>query len=136
MLARSVATVDDALHGNRIPFCDLGLNPKLCDVLRTKLGLEVSTNIQAKAIPSILHEDRKTVIMGAETGSGKTLAYLLPLIERAVREKGDVVSMCCIGWTITPILKLCSYGPNRVREGGDYYWKYKSNFITRTPRES
>ncbi len=91
VLARSAIVVDDVLHGNRIPFCELGLSPKLCGALRTKLGLEVSTDIQAKAIPSILHEDRRTVIMGAETGSGKTLAYLLPLIEKAVREKGERV---------------------------------------------
>ncbi len=96
MLARSMTTVDDALHGNRIPFCELGLNPKLCGTLRTKLGLEISTNIQAKAIPAILHEDSRTVIMGAETGSGKTLAYLLPLIEKAVREKGDRVGYVII----------------------------------------
>ncbi len=91
LLVNSAIAVDDVLHGNRIPFCELGLSSKLCGALRTKLGLEVSTDIQAKAIPAILHEDRRTVIMGAETGSGKTLAYLLPLIEKAVREKGEKV---------------------------------------------
>ncbi|CAI9100779.1 OLC1v1037948C4 [Oldenlandia corymbosa var. corymbosa] len=59
-------------------FSSLGLDPKLCDQLKERLGFEVPTKIQAQAIPVII--SGKHVLVNAATGTGKTLAYLAPII--------------------------------------------------------
>lgn len=59
-------------------FSSLGLDPKLCDQLKERLGYEVPTSVQAQAIPVILSS--RHVLVNAATGTGKTLAYLAPVI--------------------------------------------------------
>ncbi|OQR89239.1 calmodulin-binding transcription activator, partial [Thraustotheca clavata] len=59
----------------------LGVGARLA--LRLKeMGIKEPSAVQKKAIPMVLKEPRKDVIIGAETGSGKTLTYLLPLLTR------------------------------------------------------
>ncbi|XP_027173342.1 DEAD-box ATP-dependent RNA helicase 17 isoform X2 [Coffea eugenioides] len=59
-------------------FSSLGLDPKLCDQLKERLGYEVPTLVQAQAIPVIV--SGRHVLVNAATGTGKTLAYLAPVI--------------------------------------------------------
>ncbi|KAL3535495.1 hypothetical protein ACH5RR_003956 [Cinchona calisaya] len=59
-------------------FSSLGLDSKLCDQLKERLGFDVPTLIQAQAIPVII--SGRHVLVNAETGTGKTLAYLAPVI--------------------------------------------------------
>ncbi|KAI9498135.1 P-loop containing nucleoside triphosphate hydrolase protein [Zychaea mexicana] len=76
-------------------FTGLGIDPDLCTGLSSKLGVEVPTNVQRKAIPTLLGPSRTVrdatipdhdvdVVVQAETGSGKTLTYLLPVVSRLV----------------------------------------------------
>jgi ATP-dependent RNA helicase DDX31/DBP7 len=62
-------------------FQALGLARRLTTLLTEKLRLTAPTQIQKKAIPSLLETDNDAFIQ-SQTGSGKTLAYLLPLIQR------------------------------------------------------
>ncbi|CEM01595.1 unnamed protein product [Vitrella brassicaformis CCMP3155] len=73
----------DAFYGEYVPFSSLRLHPSLVQQL-SQTGKDTATLIQALGIPSILTGD--DVIVGAETGSGKTLAYLVPLLDRLLRE--------------------------------------------------
>ena len=63
-------------------FHKLGLRAQLVSVIE-RLGLQVPTEIQAKAIPPLLAG--QNILATAETGSGKTAAFLLPIIERLER---------------------------------------------------
>src|SRR5689334_24097930 len=63
-------------------FHKLGLSAPLVKVIE-RLGLNVPTDIQTKAIPPALAG--QNVMATAETGSGKTAAFLLPIIERLKR---------------------------------------------------
>lgn len=60
-------------------FSELGLNHDLQSAVQ-ELGLGSPSEIQAAAIPKILHGDH--TVIASHTGSGKTLAYLLPLVQR------------------------------------------------------
>lgn len=62
-----------------IGFQEAGIGNALIQGL-AKQGITEPTEVQKKAIPSILLG--KDVIAHSQTGSGKTLAYLLPLIEK------------------------------------------------------
>lgn len=76
---------EELLFGQRIPFAELGLSQPLLKSL-PRLGFQLSTRVQAAAIPMILEKDRRAVIINVETGSGKTLAFLLPAFELALRK--------------------------------------------------
>ena len=52
-----------------------------------RMGITTPSPIQDQTIPHI--RNRRDVIGLAETGTGKTAAFLLPLIERMLREKGQ-----------------------------------------------
>lgn len=64
-------------------FSTFGLNGKLVRTI-TSSGLEIPTPIQDQIIPEIL--EGKDVIGIAETGTGKTAAFLIPLIEKTLKE--------------------------------------------------
>ena len=64
-------------------FAKLGLSEKTLKILEKK-GFEEPTEIQAKTIPILLHENID-VIGQAQTGTGKTAAFGLPIIEKLVR---------------------------------------------------
>ncbi|VVB02969.1 unnamed protein product [Arabis nemorensis] len=59
-------------------FTSLGLDPKLSDQLKERMGFEAPTLVQAQSIPVIL--SGRDVLVNAATGTGKTIAYLAPLI--------------------------------------------------------
>ncbi len=61
---------------------DLPLHKQLIKAL-DKLGFTDATEVQAKAIPVALAG--KDIMVSAQTGSGKTAAFLLPLLDRFLR---------------------------------------------------
>ncbi|MDX2421771.1 MAG: DEAD/DEAH box helicase [Amphritea sp.] len=65
-------------------FTDLGLDPRLSTILDHQ-GISEPTEIQARAVPTAItgHD----LIASSKTGSGKTLAYLLPTMQRLMRQK-------------------------------------------------
>src|SRR5881409_3972320 len=65
------------------PFDFLGLDPVLLRAVYG-LGYEAPTPIQKEAIPAIL--SGRDVIGTAQTGSGKTAAFLLPILQRLMKQ--------------------------------------------------
>ncbi|MCA9363995.1 DEAD/DEAH box helicase [Candidatus Kaiserbacteria bacterium] len=66
-------------------FGDFGLDKRLVHTLST-IGLSTPSPIQDQIIPLIL--DGKDVVGLAETGTGKTAAFLLPLIQKTLKQYG------------------------------------------------
>lgn len=64
-------------------FTEFGLDKKLAFTI-TSSGLTIPTPIQDQIIPEILNGH--DVIGLAETGTGKTAAFLIPLIEKTIKE--------------------------------------------------
>src|SRR3989440_11345812 len=65
------------------PFDHLGLDPVLLRAVYG-LGYEAPTPIQKEAIPAVLAG--RDVIGTAQTGSGKTAAFLLPILQRLLKQ--------------------------------------------------
>jgi len=65
-------------------FADLTLSPVLKGNL-AKHGFVTPTPVQAQAIPPAL--EGKDLVATAQTGTGKTLAFVLPLLERLLKNK-------------------------------------------------
>ncbi|WP_462158442.1 DEAD/DEAH box helicase [Pseudoalteromonas sp. GB56] len=65
-------------------FSDLGIDTRLCAQM-THQGITTPTDIQAQAIPLALagHD----LFAQSKTGSGKTLAFLLPAVQRVIKQK-------------------------------------------------
>src|ERR671921_628204 len=83
-------------------FAELSLTSFLADRLQ-QAGFTAPTPIQNAAIP--LAMEGRDLLAQAKTGSGKTLAFLIPLIERAVKE----------GWKSTSSASNASaHGPSRM----------------------
>ena len=69
-------------------FSDFGISPELLLNLKRK-GYEKPTPIQDKTIPEIL---KGTDVIGiANTGTGKTAAFLVPLIEKILKDRQEKV---------------------------------------------
>lgn len=66
-------------------FCDLGIAPKLLDILQ-QMKFVTPTPIQSKAIPSAI--EGKDLIGIAQTGTGKTLAFGIPMVQRLAQISG------------------------------------------------
>lgn len=65
-------------------FSNLEVSQHLKDNLK-KMGYEIPTEIQIKAIPKMLQG--KDILASAQTGTGKTAAFLIPIIERLTTNK-------------------------------------------------
>src|SRR5437867_12408781 len=65
------------------PFDQFGLEPVLLRAVYA-LGYEAPTPIQKEAIPAVLAG--RDVIGTAQTGSGKTAAFLLPILQRLMKQ--------------------------------------------------
>lgn len=68
-----------------ITFESLGIRPELCKNLKELFKAEEPNEVQVITIPKIM--SGINVRCCFETGTGKTIAYILPLIERMLREK-------------------------------------------------
>jgi ATP-dependent RNA helicase DeaD len=82
-------------------FQDLNLDHSLLHGLKN-MGIEQPTDIQSKAIPTILDNPDTHIIAQAKTGSGKTLAFSIPIAERVDFQLKEV--QCVI---ILPTRELC-----------------------------
>ena len=85
---KTVVTTSEPVFVAEHTFADFDINPHLKkNVLARKY--ESPTPIQDKAIPhALLGQD---VVGLAETGTGKTAAFLIPLIDKVMKQKGERV---------------------------------------------
>jgi len=65
-------------------FKSFGFSPSIFSAIE-KAGFKEPTNVQLESIPHIMND--KDVLARAETGSGKTAAFVLPILERTLRQK-------------------------------------------------
>lgn len=75
--------VKEEVYVAKNKFSTFGLNGRLVKTIRN-MGIETPSPIQDQAIPEILNGH--DVIGLAETGTGKTAAFLVPLIEKTLKE--------------------------------------------------
>lgn len=75
--------VETVVYEAKNRFTTFGLNDRLARAI-TDSGLEVPSPIQDQIIPFIMNG--RDVIGLAETGTGKTAAFLIPLIDKTLRE--------------------------------------------------
>ena len=69
-------------------FNQLGLSDHLLATLE-ELNFTAPTSVQEQAIPLVL--EGKDVLAGAQTGTGKTAAFGLPIIQRLLATKDNVI---------------------------------------------
>lgn len=81
-------------------FETLGLSAGIVEAIG-RLGFEIPTPVQAKAIPVLLQADRDVVAL-AQTGTGKTAAFGLPLIELV--DESDHTTRALV---LAPTRELC-----------------------------
>ena len=85
---KTVVTTSEPVFVPEHTFSDFDINPHLKKNIAAK-KYEVLTPIQDKAIPhALLGQD---VVGLAETGTGKTAAFLIPLIDKVMKQKGERV---------------------------------------------
>lgn len=122
--------------------------PQLVEGLDS-MGFEKPTPIQEKAIPVIL--ENKDLIACAQTGTGKTAAFLLPVMNKIIRDHTETIDTLIIVPTrelaiqidealqgfayFTPISSIAIYGGN---DGSSYEQEKKAltmgaNIIVATP---
>ena len=83
---RAVVTTEEPVFVPEHKFADFEINAHLKKNI-TARGYELPTPIQDKAIPHVLLG--QDVVGLAETGTGKTAAFLIPLIDKVMKQKGD-----------------------------------------------
>jgi ATP-dependent RNA helicase DeaD len=94
-------------------FQELGLNEDLLHAI-TDLGFEKPSEVQEKAIPLLLEEDKDLVAL-AQTGTGKTAAFGFPMLQKI-----DVDSRTTQGLILSPTRELCLQITNEIKLYGKY----------------
>ncbi|WP_179320402.1 DEAD/DEAH box helicase [Winogradskyella helgolandensis] len=94
-------------------FQELGLNEDLLRAI-TDLGFEKPSEVQAKAIPLLLEEDKDLVAL-AQTGTGKTAAFGFPMLQKI-----DIDSRTTQGLILSPTRELCLQITNELKLYGKY----------------
>ncbi len=89
-------------------FDQLGLHESLLQAI-ADMGFETPSEIQEKAIPTLLAEDRDMVAL-AQTGTGKTAAFGFPLLQQI-----DASSRTTQGLIIAPTRELCLQITNEMK---------------------
>jgi ATP-dependent RNA helicase RhlE len=69
-------------------FSELPISPYMKERLSSG-GFSIPTPVQAAAIPQAL--EGKDVLATAQTGTGKTLAFLVPILEKLLKQKSNTV---------------------------------------------
>lgn len=80
-----VSTEPVAVYEPKHTFNDFGLTKELEDSIAA-MGIKIPSPIQDQTIPLIL--EGKDVVGLAETGTGKTAAFLIPIINKTLKERG------------------------------------------------
>lgn len=86
-------------------FKELSLNPNIQQALDA-LGFTNPTEIQEKAIPVLLSNDKIDIFGQAQTGTGKTLAFGLPLIQK-IDTKAYHVQALIVAPTRELVTQIC-----------------------------
>lgn len=94
-------------------FQELGLNEDLLNAI-TDLGFETPSEVQEKAIPILLEEERDLVAL-AQTGTGKTAAFGFPMLQKI-----DIDSRTTQGLILSPTRELCLQITNELKLYGKY----------------
>ena len=94
-------------------FQELGLNEDLLRAI-TDLGFTKPSEVQTKAIPLLLEEDKDLVAL-AQTGTGKTAAFGFPMLQKI-----DVDSRTTQGLILSPTRELCLQIANELKNYGKY----------------
>ena len=94
-------------------FQELGLNEDLLKAI-TDLGFEKPSEVQTKAIPLLLEEDKDLVAL-AQTGTGKTAAFGFPMLQKI-----DIDSRTTQGLILSPTRELCLQITNELKLYGKY----------------
>lgn len=94
-------------------FQELGLNEDLLNAI-TDLGFTKPSEVQEKAIPILLEEERDLVAL-AQTGTGKTAAFGFPMLQKI-----DVDSRTTQGLILSPTRELCLQITNELKNYGKY----------------
>jgi ATP-dependent RNA helicase DeaD len=89
-------------------FTELGLNEDLLRAIND-LGFETPSEIQQKAIPLLL-EDDKDIVALAQTGTGKTAAFGFPLLQKI-----DPKNKTTQGLILSPTRELCLQITNEIK---------------------
>ncbi len=82
-------------------FEDYSLNPRIVKALK-EMGITHPTEIQEKAIPKFLNNDRIHILGQAKTGTGKTLAFSIPVVNQISPKTRSVQALI-----LTPTRELC-----------------------------
>ena len=94
-------------------FQELGLNEDLLKGI-TDLGFETPSEVQEKAIPILLNEEKDLVAL-AQTGTGKTAAFGFPMLQKI-----DIDSRTTQGLILSPTRELCLQIANEMKAYGKY----------------
>ncbi len=95
-------------------FEQLGLEDNLLQAI-TDLGFETPSEVQEKAIPILLEQDKDLVAL-AQTGTGKTAAFGFPMIQKI-----NVESRTTQGLILSPTRELCLQITNDIKTYGKHY---------------
>jgi len=94
-------------------FQELGLNEDLLHAI-TDLGFTKPSEVQQKAIPVLLEEERDLVAL-AQTGTGKTAAFGFPMLQKI-----DINSRTTQGLILSPTRELCLQITNELKLYGKH----------------
>lgn len=61
------------------------VSPKIIDTITNRMGIHTMTDVQRLTLNECL--DGSDVIAQAKTGTGKTIAFLMPIVQRLLRDK-------------------------------------------------
>lgn len=100
-------------------FDELGFEPEVIEGIES-MGFEETTPVQEKAIPPVL--EGKDVMGLAQTGTGKTAAFLLPVVNRLIRDIGSSKSKALV---IVPTRELAMQIDQQM-EGLSYFTSVSS----------
>lgn len=89
-------------------FSGIGMNEKLASHLQNVMRYTSPTEIQRAVVPSLL-SSQSDLFVKAQTGSGKTLAFVLPMIDRIMREQSIMNRLSGLfGIILAPTRELAS----------------------------
>ena len=94
-------------------FQQLGLEEHLLQAI-TDLGFETPSEVQQKAIPTLLSEENDLVAL-AQTGTGKTAAFGFPMLQKI-----DINSRTTQGLILSPTRELCLQITSELKLYGKY----------------